>query len=47
MKKFWKIFGESSQNWTILGVISMHLSFFLRQGTEWNIFRGIPDIPDM
>ena len=29
-------------NWTILGVISIHFSFFFKdQGTEWEYFWGI------
>ena len=38
---FVDIFGGSSQNWTGLGVDSMHFVVFsLGQCTEWGYFRG-------
>ena len=45
---FMDIFGGPSQNWTILGVISIHFRVFLRSrhrmGILWGGGGGIPDI---
>ena len=40
--------GGSSQNWTILGVISMLCRVFSEgQGTEWGIFSGVAKISNI